>query len=1047
MRDAPAYVELQVTTNYSFLRGASHPMELFAAARAQGHQALGVCDHGSLAGIVRAHKEAVETGIKLIIGCRVDLRDGSAITLYPTDRDAYARLCTLISLGKKRGGKNGFLLDWEDVAAASAGMLAIFLPQCGDPQTAEFTRDLVRMRDIFGLRASVALTRHWRHRDALRLARIARTARAHKLSCVVTNDVLYHHADRRVMCDVMSALRHHCSVDELGERRQNLAGRQLLPPREMTRLFATYPEALARSVEIAQECRFSLAELSYQYPRESVMPGKTPQQALEYHTWNGARVRYGAVIPDKITAQLKHELELIARLLYAPYFLTVYSIVNYARSQEIMCQGRGSAANSAVCYVLRITAIDPVESALLFERFISAERNEPPDIDVDFDAGRREEVIQWIFETYGRDRAALCATVIRYRARGAMRDAARAMGYAQDTISALTSRMSGWGENMISRQDAQDLGFDPDDSRLQQTLAVAQELMGFPRHLSQHPGGFVLTDAPLHHLVPIEPAAMELRQVIEWDKDDIDYLRFMKMDVLGLGMLGCMARCFALLKTEKGILLDLAGIPANDEATYQMIRIADTIGVFQIESRAQMSMLPRIKPACFYDLVVQVAIVRPGPIQGNMVHPYLRRREGREKVVFPNEALRDVLGRTLGVALFQEQAMKIAMVCAGFSAGEADELRRSMATFKMTGGVGKFRDRLVGGMLNNGYDEEFAKTTITQIEGFGSYGFPESHAASFALLAYASAWLRCHHPDIFCCAILNAQPMGFYAPAQIIRDAQNHGVEILPVCVAASEWECRLEPPALGARFFAMRLGFAMVRGFSEEEAGKIVKARAQRKFRDLEDVWRRAEISRHSLETLNAADAFAGFGLTRRQALWKIRALPQQDLPLFALGERISEPVVALKPLRHAQNLVADYRATGVSLRGHPMEILRMGLAARGVISVEKMLLMRDGARVKLAGLVLLRQRPGSGKGVVFMTLEDESGQANIVVWPAIYEKWRGVVRGARGLVCRGRLQREGLVVHLIAEDFEDISDQLDEMAREAGVGSEFVVPARNFH
>ncbi|MGH6863187.1 MAG: error-prone DNA polymerase, partial [Methylocella sp.] len=790
--------------------------------------------------------------------------------------------------------------------------------------------------------AALALTLRRRPNDALRLHELSTMAARAGVPTVVTNDVLFHVPARRILQDVVTCVRHNCTIDEAGFRRERHAGRHLKPPDEMARLFDRYPEALARTVEIAGRCRFSLDELAYQYPEEVTMPGLTPQRALEKLTWEGAAERYPEGVPGKVVAILTHELHLIEALKYAPYFLTVNAIVRFARGQDILCQGRGSAANSAVCYVLGITSIDPERNDLLFERFVSEERREPPDIDVDFEHERREIVMQWVFETYGRDHAALCSTVIRYRAKGALRDVGKALGLPEDLIKMLSSQVWGWSREGIEPKHAEDLNLNLGDRGLRLALDLARDLIGTPRHLSQHPGGFVLTRDRLDELVPIEPAAMKDRQVIEWDKDDIDALRFMKVDVLALGMLSCMKRGFDLLAGHKGIALDLASIPAEDPRTYAMIRKADTLGVFQIESRAQMAMLPRIKPRTFYDLVIEVAIVRPGPIQGDMVHPYLRRREGKEDVVYPKPELQKVLGKTLGVPLFQEQAMRVAIECAGFTASEADQLRRSMATFKHTGGVSKFRDKLVTGMVVNGYERDFAEKTFRQLEGFGSYGFPESHAASFALIAYASSWLKCHHPDVFCAALLNAQPMGFYAPAQIVRDARDHGVDVRPVCVNSSRWDCTLEPTEREDRF-AVRLGLRMVRGLANHEAAAIISARADQSFASVDDLWRRAGVAVASLVRLAEADAFRpSLKLARREALWVIKALRDEPLPLFAAASareaktvpEFCEPAVVLRPMTAGGEVVEDYGHVGLSLRNHPVSFLRQDLRRQHMVT-----------------------------------------------------------------------------------------------------------------
>ncbi len=1027
---APRYAELQVTSHFSFLRGASSCDELFAQAAALGIEALAVVDRNSLAGIVRAHQAAKDTGVRLIVGCRLDLVDGMSVLVYPTDRAAYSRLCRLLTLGKKRGGKAKCNLDWSDLADYAEGLIAVLVPDRADEICALHLR---RLRETFGDRAHLALTLRRRPNDQLRMHELSNLATQMRVPTVATNDVLFHEPGRRILQDVMTAIRHNITIDELGFRRERHVDRYLKPPEEMARLFSRYPEALARTVEIAMQCRFSLDELAYQYPEEKMLPGLTAQQALEKLAWEGAERRYPEGAPDKVVALIRHELRLIEILRYAPYFLTVNAIVQFARSKDILCQGRGSAANSAVCYVLGITSIDPGRNNLLFERFISQERNEPPDIDVDFEHERREIVMQWVYESYGRDHSALCSTVVRYHTRGAVRDIGKALGLPGDLTRLLSSQIWGHDED-VDAKHAQDLDLNPGDRRLRLTLELAQQLRGTPRHLSQHPGGFVLTNDRLDDLVPIEPARMAGRQVIEWDKDDIDILKFMKVDVLALGMLTCMKRSFDLLAEHKGMNLDLATIPAEDPATYAMIRKADTIGVFQIESRAQMSMLPRIKPRTFYDLVVEVAIVRPGPIQGDMVHPYLRRREGKEPVGFPTPELERVLGKTLGVPLFQEQAMQVAMVCAGFSGGEADQLRRAMATFKHTGGVSKFRDKLIGGMVANGYTPDFAAATFRQLEGFGSYGFPESHAASFALIAYASSWMKCHHPDVFCAALLNSQPMGFYLPAQIVRDAISHGVEVRPVCINASRWDCTLEAVGEEGRF-AVRLGMRMVKGLANDDAAAIIAARADQPFASADDLWRRAGVPAASLGQLAEADAFRpSLGLARREALWSLKGLHDDPMPLFAaasarerrtIAERI-EPAVALRPMVAGREVVEDYGHVGLTLRDHPLSFLRADLSRRRIVTCAQAMQARDGRWLEAAGLVLVRQRPGSAKGVMFVTMEDETGAANVVVWVKVFEKFRRTMLSASMLAVRGRIQREGDVVHLIASTVADLSAEL---------------------
>ncbi len=1029
------YAELQVTSHFSFLRGASSCEELFAQAAAMGIEALGIVDRNSFAGIVRAYEAARTTGIRLVVGCRLDLADGMSVLVYPTDRPAYARLSRLISLGKKRAGKGQCHLEWQDLVAYCDGLLAVLVPDAANETCAQQLR---RLREAFSDRAYMALTLRRRPNDQLRLWDLSNLAAAARVPTVVTNDVLFHEPDRQMMQDVVTAIRHNVTIHELGHRRERFADRYLKPPEEMHRLFARYPEALARTVEIMERCAFSLDELAYQYPEERLFPDLTPQEALEKLTWEGAAERYPEGLPDKVRGNLDHELRLIEKLEYAPYFLTVNAIVRFARSKGILCQGRGSAANSSVCFVLGVTSVDPDRNDLLFERFVSEERREPPDIDVDFEHERREEVIQWVYETYGRDRAALCSTVIRYRAKGALRDVGKALGLPEDLTKTLSSQVWGWSEG-VEQKHAEDLNLNTGDRRLRLALELSHQLVGTPRHLSQHPGGFVLTRDRLDELVPIEPAAMEDRQVIEWDKDDIDVLKFMKVDVLALGMLSCMRRAFDLLAEHKDIRLDLATIPAEDPRTYAMIRKADTLGTFQIESRAQMAMLPRIKPRTFYDLVIEVAIVRPGPIQGDMVHPYLRRREGKEDVTYPKPELEAVLGKTLGVPLFQEQAMRVAIECAGFTAGEADQLRRAMATFKHTGGVSRFGEKLVSGMVNNGYDRDFAERTFKQLEGFGSYGFPESHAASFALIAYASSWMKCWHPDAFCCALLNAQPMGFYAPAQIVRDAREHGVEIRPVCINASHWDCTLEATGDDGRF-AVRLGLRMVKGLGNAEASRLISCREDQPYRSVDDLWRRAGIPVAALVDLAEADAFrAGLGLARREALWAIKALREKPLPLFAAADmreagivpEQSEPAVSLRPMTSGREVVEDYGHLGLTLRAHPVSFLRAELAGRRIITCAKAVASPDRCWVHVAGLVLVRQRPGSAKGVMFITLEDETAVANLVVWTKVFEKFRRVVLGSGMIGVKGRVQREGEVVHIVAHELIDLSTEL------ASVGS----------
>jgi error-prone DNA polymerase len=1044
------YAELQVTTHFSFLRGASSATELFETAKMLGIDAIGVVDRNSLAGIVRALEASRGTGIRLVVGCRLDLQDGMSILVYPTDRAAYSRLTRLITLGKSRGGKNNCILNLDDVVAYSDGMIGILVPDLPDDTCAIHLR---KMAEIFGDRAYLSLSLRRRPNDQMRLHELSNLAMRFKVKTVITNDVLFHEPGRRQLQDIVTCIRNNTTIDEVGFERERHADRYLKPPEEMERLFPRYPEALRRTMEIVDRCKFSLEELTYQYPEEAIIPGKAPQESLEHYVWECIPDRYPEGLPPDVLKTVRHELDLIQKMKYAPYFLTVFSIVRFARSQGILCQGRGSAANSAVCYILGVTSIDPSTNDLLFERFVSQERDEPPDIDVDFEHERREEVIQWIYKTYTPQKAALCATVTRYRAKGAIRDVGKALGLPEDLIKALSSGMWAWSE-VVSDRNVRELNLNPDDRRLVLTLKLAQQLMGAPRHLGQHPGGFVLTHDRLDDLVPIEPASMKDRQIIEWDKDDVEALKMMKVDVLALGMLTCMSKAFAFIRDHKNDDLDLAKIKQEDAATYAMIRKADTLGTFQIESRAQMAMLPRLKPRTFYDLVVQVAIVRPGPIQGDMVHPYLRRREGKEKVEYPTPELEAVLGKTLGVPLFQESAMRVAMVCAGFTGGEADQLRKSMATFKFTGGVSKFKEKLVTGMVGNGYTQEFAEKTFSQLEGFGSYGFPESHAASFALIAYASNYVKCHFPDVFCAALLNSQPMGFYAPAQIVGDARNHGVEVRPVCVNRSRWDCTLERIGVTGRH-AVRLGMRMVKGLAAADAARVVAARMDNKFESVDDMWRRSGIPAASLVELAEADAFRpALKLERRDALWAIKALRDEPLPLFAAAaereERTiaeqQEPQVDLRQMTEGHNVVEDYGHTGLTLRDHPMAFLRKSLEKRSIVTCEEAMSARDGRWVYTAGLVLVRQKPGSAKGVMFITIEDETGPANIVVWPSLFEKRRRVVLGSSMMAINGRIQREGDVVHLVAQQLFDLSADLSGLADmdvefklQSGRGDEF--------
>ncbi len=1036
------YAELQVTTNFSFLRGASHPDEMVIAAAALGLAAVAVTDRNSLAGMVRAHGAAKRCGIRLVVGARLELSDGAGLLCLPTDAAAYSRLTRLLSLGKRRAGKGECRIGRADLAAHAEGQILIALPP--DRPDAAFAADLADW--VRACPQRVYLAGHWLFRgdDHRRLARLADLAEAAGAPLVATNDVHYHEPGRRVLHDVVTCIREHCTLAEAGWRLAPHGERCLKPAEEMARLFDRHPRALARTLEIAERCRFSLDELRYEYPAEDPGDGTTAQQRLERLAWEGAARRYPGGLPAKVEAALRHELGLIGRMGYAPYFLTVHAIVRFAEDRGILCQGRGSAANSAVCFCLFITHVDPMQIELVFERFLSEARNEPPDIDVDFEHERREEVIQHIYARYGREHAALASTVIHYRARSAIRDVGRVLGLSEDVVAALARTTWGWSSRPIADAHVRELGLDPAEADLALALRLAGELTGFPRHLSQHVGGFVIAAERLDDLVPIENAAMEDRTVVEWDKDDLEELQLRKVDILGLGMLSCIRRGFELLARHRGLRLTLASVPREDPAVYAMLCRGDSVGVFQVESRAQMTMLPRLKPRCFYDLVIEVAIVRPGPIQGDMVHPYLRRREGREVPEYPSPELREVLQDTLGVPLFQEQVMRVAMVAAGFSPAEADELRRAMASFRRNGRVGEFHQKLVGGMLARGYAEAFAEQVFRQIEGFAEYGFPQSHAAAFAHLVYVSAWLKRHHPAAFAGALLNSQPMGFYAPAQIVRDAREHGVEVRAVDVNASDWDCTLEE-APGGRL-ALRLGLRQVEGLGEAAGRQLVAARGNNPYVSPQALWRRAGLEARALGALARADAFGSAGLCRREALWAVKALSTPPPPLFAaLEEPFPEPKVVLPAMGLGEEVVHDYRALCLSLKAHPLALLRPELTARGIQPAGR--LARLSGRVSVAGLVLIRQRPGTASGVVFVTLEDETATANVIVWPQAFERFRQVVMTASLLRVDGKVQREGPVVHLVAERLENLSPLLRGLADVPPEGGAVRFRSRDFH
>ena len=1053
----PRYAELDVTTNFTFLRGGSHGEELVKQAAALGHAAIAVADANTLAGVVRAHITAKEAGIQFIVGARLILEDAPSLLAYPTSRAAYGRLCRLLTRGQRRAEKGECILFLKDVADHADGLIFIALRGGNDlgdenQDDARFEEELLRLKQT--LNAPLYLAAHYSYRgdDRIRIEKSAHIANCTRIPLIATGAVLYHAPQRRPLQDVLTCIREKCTLPEAGFRLEANAERHLKAPAEMARLFKGYEEALERTVEIAERCRFSLDELKYEYPDEPVPEGKTPQGYLEEITWEGAAWRFPDGISDHVRSTIEKELALIKELNYAPYFLTVYDIVHYARSLGILCQGRGSAANSAVCYCLAVTNVDPTEIDLLFERFVSPERREPPDIDVDFEHERREEVIQYIYARYGRDRAGLAATVISYRGRSAVREVGKVLGLSEDTVAALAGTIWGLSNSGLPDKYVREAGLDPSDPRLARCLALAHELIGFPRHLSQHVGGFVLTRGPLSELVPIGNAAMEHRTVIEWDKDDLDALGLLKVDVLGLGMLTCIRKAFALLKEHYDRPLTLGTVPRDDPAVYDMLCRADSIGVFQVESRAQMNMLPRLKPRNFYDLVIEVAIVRPGPIQGDMVHPYLRRRSGEEKVDFPSphpdhgpsDELHQVLGKTMGVPLFQEQAMRLAMVAAKFSGDEANELRRAMATFRRRGTIGTLQDKMVERMTTRGYPRDFAERCFNQIKGFGDYGFPESHAASFAHLVYVSSWLKCYYPDVFACALLNSQPMGFYAPAQIVRCAREHGVEARAPDINHSHWDCTLEElpsssqqtqSAVGQTKCALRLGLRQIDGFREADATQAVERR-DRPYTDTQDLWRRSGLSRANIERLASADAFRSVGLDRRQALWAVRGLPKEiALPLFEHARTIEigrEPDVTLPAMPMPEHVVNDYRTLRLSLKAHPMTFLRAQVSAARIVSCAAVKAMKDGTRVSVGGVILVRQRPGTASGVVFMTIEDETGVANAVIWPTILERMRKVVMGARLVVIHGRVQRHEDIIHVVAERLEDKNHWLDRLSED---------------
>ncbi|TIO06542.1 error-prone DNA polymerase [Mesorhizobium sp.] len=1055
------YAEFGIQSNFSFLRGASKPEELVVAAKFLGFSSIGLADRNTVAGVVRAWQQAKVEGLSYHPGCRLVFADGTPDVLaYPQDRKGWGHLCRMLTQANMRdeSEKGAPLLYRDDLFEWGDLMSLAVLPDLSAPAEDDL-RLISRLKDRFGMNLRLAVSPEYHGNDRFRIEQAASMAEVSGIPMMATNDVLYHTSERRPLQDVLTAIRLNVPVAEVGLELAANAERHLKPPMEMARLFRRHPQALAETLRFAGELTFSLSDLQYNYPDEPTESGLGPQAELERLAREGAAIRYPSGVPADVTKRIQEELALIERLNYARYFLTVYDIVKFARSQDILCQGRGSAANSIVCFCIGITEVGPDKIDTLFERFISEERNEPPDIDVDFEHEKREVVIQYIYDKYSAKRTALAAAVISYRGRSALREVAKAMSLSDDVRGALSSSIWGWSTSELGEKETRAGGLDRTDPTTRHVIERANEIMGFPRHLSQHVGGFVITRDRLDEIVPIVKTAMDERKMVEWDKDDLDAVKILKVDVLALGMLTCLQRAFTLLQDHYdardayGRPYVLATLPPEDKHVYNMICRADTLGVFQIESRAQMSMLPRLRPRTFYDLVIEVAIVRPGPIQGDMVHPYLRRRQDKEKAEYPKPELEEILGKTLGVPLFQEQAMKIAIVAGGFRPGEADELRRAMATFKRTGTIGNYRKRMVDGMVLRGYEKDFAERCFKQIEGFGEYGFPESHAASFALLVYASCWFKTFYPDVFCAAILNSQPMGFYQPAQLVRDARDHGVEIRDVDINFSGWDCALEespfdPTRILERHaqmrgiiqtsHAVRLGFRQIKGLSKERM-EVLVARRGDGYESVRDVWLRSGLDVDEIERLAQADAFRSLGLDRRDALWAVRALDgksaAETLPLFdqpAIRLRDLEPETKLPTMPLGEHVIHDYRSLGLSLKAHPIAFLRQRLNRSGVTPNARLGQVRDGKRVSVAGLVLVRQRPGKGNAI-FLTLEDEQAVANVIFWERTFNRYRPIVMGARFVRVTGKLQSESDVIHIVAEKVEDLTPWLSVLLEEA--------------
>lgn len=1060
VQPAPAYAEFGVQSNFSFLRGASRPEELVVTAKLYGFSAIGLADRNTVAGVVRAWQQSKVEGIAYHPGCRLVFGDSTPdILAYPQDREGWGHLCRMLTQANLRPEteKGATLLERADLLEWGDRLSLAVIPDLLDDGETQLAL-LRQLKDRFDGHLWLAAAPNYQGNDRFRLEQAAALAAAARLPLMATNDVLYHTPARRPLQDVVTAIRLNVPVAEAGFELAANAERHMKPAVEIARLFRRYPDALVQTRRFAETLRFSLSELEYNYPDEPTVSGLGPQEELARLTWEGASVRFPAGVPTNVRKRILEELALIDRLNYARYFLTVYDIMRFARSEGILCQGRGSAANSIVCFCVGITEVGPERIDTLFERFISEERNEPPDIDVDFEHERRDEVIAYIYDKYKEKHTALAAAVTSYRGRSALREVAKAMGLSEDVRSALSSSIWGWYSSELGERETQAGGLDQSDPLTRHVVDLANEIMGFPRHLTQHVGGFVITKDRLDEIVPIVKTAMDERKMVEWDKDDLDAVKILKVDILALGMLSCLKRAFTLLedhypaRDKFGRPYSLATLPEKDQRVYDMICRADTLGVFQIESRAQMSMLPRLRPRTFYDLVIEVAIVRPGPIQGNMVHPYLRRRQGKEAAEYPKPELKEILGKTMGVPLFQEQAMKIAIVAGGFKPGEADQLRRAMATFKRTGTIGNYRDRMINGMTDRGYPKDFAERCFKQIEGFGEYGFPESHAASFALLVYASCWFKTFYPDVFCAAILNSQPMGFYQPAQLVRDARDHGVEVRDVDINASVWDCTLEkaffdPGRIVARHaemrgviltnHAVRLGFRQIKGLSKDRMNALIARRGDG-YESVRDVWLRSGLDTDEIERLAQADAFRSLGISRRDALWAVRALDgrkaTERLPLFDQPDiRLPdlEPVAKLPMMQPGEHVIHDYRSLGLSLKAHPVSFLRERLARSGVTPNAQLSSVPDGRRVTVAGLVLVRQRPGNGKAI-FLTLEDEKTVANVIFWERVFQRFRPIVMGARFVRVTGKLQCESDVIHIVADRIDDLTPWLSSLLEE---------------